>query len=37
MEKVKKKNLLEKYILLYEKKEEELLSNLCQKLKLGDK
>lgn len=32
-EKVKKRELLEKYLELYEKKENELIANLCEGLK----
>jgi hypothetical protein len=35
-EKNKKKDLLEKYLELYEKKENDLIKTLCEKLKLCD-
>lgn len=35
-DKVKKKTLLEKYLILYERKENDLLKTLCDKLRLSE-
>ena len=35
-EKIKKKFMMEKYMIMSEKKEDELIKNLCERLKLSE-